>query len=135
MSIVDINYVSEKVINGRTKGLEFIEEHRNKLDKMVKDNTEENREIYREVRDRSERHTYRTLFYLDAERILKKGKTQNDIINDFKVRLNKEQRLLEQFKELYSDEHPMMVGTPLANKRLEVEELEKFMKEEIYTLL
>jgi hypothetical protein len=135
MSILDINYFSEKVKDGRAKGLEFIEEHRSKLDKMIKDSTDENREIYREVRDRSDRHTYRTLFYLDTERMLKKGNTQNDIINDFKIRLNKEKSLLDKFKELYSDEHPMMVGTPLSNKRVEIEELEKFMEEEIYTLI
>lgn len=135
MSITDINYVSEKVKDGRAKGLELIEEHRAKLDSMIKSNTDENREVYREVRDRSDRHTYKTLLYLDTERMLKKGKTQNDIINDFKIRLNKEKRMLEQFKELYSDEHPKMMGTPLANKKIELEELENFMEEEIYTLL
>ncbi|HCL4479999.1 TPA: hypothetical protein N2D99_002066 [Clostridium botulinum] len=135
MNIADINYVSQKVKNGREKGKELIIEHRNKLDKMVKDNTDENREIYREVRNRSDRHNCRILFYLDTEIMLKNGKTQHDIINYFKVNLNRKRWLLEQFKNLYSNEHPMMVGTPLANERLRVEELEKFMEEEIYTLL
>lgn len=132
MRIVNKQYVREKVENIRKECIELNKKHEKTLKLMIINNTQENMDNYRDIRKKLDHKEFETLFYIDVDLLLNKNKTKNEIINEFKTRLNKENQLLKDFEKLYSEENPLKIGTPLYRKRIEVEELIKFMNKEIY---
>lgn len=107
------------------------DEHNKRLQAMIKDESDENRQRYREIRLELDKNEYKTMYFLDIISLLKRGVSELNIINEFKVRLNRERDMLSQFEKMYKDENPLMVGTPLYCQKLKVEVFQDFVENEL----
>lgn len=135
MNIADNEYLTNKIEEFKDKGIILLNEHKHFFNIMIKNNSQENIQKYREKQKELRETEYYGIFYIDVRLMLRNNKTQNDIVNEFKIRLNEENEVLRKYKELYKEEELLMMDTPLSSKKIEVEQLEKFINEEIYPYL
>lgn len=88
-----------------------------------------------QINEKINRLTYKALCYDETHRMLKAGISKNEIINTFKITLNKDRSQLKYYEGLFGKGSAFQVGTPAYSKRLEVEERQNFMEDEIFKYL
>lgn len=135
MKITEEEYIRHKIEEEKNECINLSDKHSQALKIMIESGSQESKDNYRKIREKLDIKEYWTLFYMDIALMLKDNKTQDEIVNEFKIKLNREKDSLKEYKEIYNNEHPLMIGTPLSRKRMEVEQLEAFMEAEIYNHL
>lgn len=130
MKLLDNEYVLEQIEEMQEKKSELTDERDKSLTALINDGSKENKIKYSKAMETLTRIVYQSSFYEETQSI-RYNNSQEEVANYYKKRLEECEHMLARFEEIFKLTPQAIVST-MVNKKLEIEELKKFIDKEIY---